>query len=73
MTDLDALGTRHRALQEELAALRAELTDAIRAERERGATYVDLMNRSGYQSVETIRQIVNPGARDKANRDRRAA
>ena len=73
MADLDALGARHRALQDELADVRADLADAIRAERGRGATYVDLMNRSGYSSIETIRQIVNPGAREKANRGRRAA
>lgn len=73
MAELDTLGARHRALQDELLEVRAELVDAIRAERERGTTYVELMNRSGYTSIETIRQIVNPDAREKANQDRRAA
>ena len=70
---LDALGARHRALQDELAEVREQIADAIRAERAHGATYVELMNRSGYTSIETIRQIVNPGAREKVNRDRRTA
>jgi hypothetical protein len=71
MTDLDILGRRHRKLQADLAALRADLADAIRRERLTGATYVDLMNRSGYTSTETIRQILKPGARDEINRGRR--
>ncbi len=71
MTNLDALGRRHRKMQADLEALRAELAEAIRAERTAGATYVDLMTRSGYTSMETIRQIVKPTARDTANARRR--
>ena len=73
MTDLDQLGRRHRKLQADLAALRVELADAIRAERLAGATYQDLLQRSGYTSIETIRQIIDPQARDRANRSRRRA
>lgn len=71
MTDLDTLGKRHRRLQTELAEVREQLADAIRAERATGATYVDLMNRSGYTSIETVRQIVNPSARETINAGRR--
>lgn len=72
MAELDTLGRRHRKMQADLDELRAELAAAIRAEREAGATYADLMQRSGYSSMETIRQIVKPSARDTANRRRRA-
>jgi len=71
MTDLDTLGRRHRKLQAELDEVRAALADAIRAEKAAGATYVELMNRSGYTSTETIRQILHPDARERANRSRR--
>jgi hypothetical protein len=71
MTDLDTLGRRHRKLLAELDALQERLADAIRAERAAGATYADLMARSGYRSVEAIRLIVKPGARESANRRRR--
>ena len=73
MATLDQLGTRHRKLLAALAEVRAALSEAIPAERAKGATYVDLMNRSGYTSIETIRQIVDPKARDKANKVRRSA
>lgn len=73
MATLDQLGARHRKLLADLADVRSALAEAIPAERAKGATYVDLMNRSGYTSIETIRQIVDPKARDKANRVRRSA
>jgi hypothetical protein len=71
MTDLDTLGRRHRKLVADLAELREQLADAMRTDREAGATYVDLMNRSGYTSIETVRQIVKPGARETVNAGRR--
>lgn len=71
MTGIDQLGRRHRKLLADLAALRVELAEAIRAERLAGATYADLMTRSGYTSIETIRQIVAPEKRDEINRRRR--
>lgn len=71
MTGIDQLGRRHRKLLADLAALRVELADAIRTEKAAGATYADLMMRSGYTSIETIRQIVDPGKRDEINRRRR--
>jgi DNA-binding TFAR19-related protein (PDSD5 family) len=72
MADLDTLGRRHRKLQDELDALRGELADAIRAEREAGATYQQLLQRSGYGSQETIRQIVKPEARERVYQARKA-
>lgn len=73
MTDLDQLGQRHRELQAELAAIREKLAPAIREERGKGATYVELMTRSGYSSIETIRNILDPNTRDRNNRARRTA
>jgi hypothetical protein len=73
MSDLDQLGRRHAKLQAELAALRTDLAAAIRAERAAGATYQELLQRSGYSSIETIRQIIKPSAREDANRARRAS
>ena len=71
MANLDTLGKRHRQLQDELAEVRDALAGEIRTEREHGATLVQLMNRSGYSSIETIRQILNPQIREKVNQDRR--
>lgn len=72
MSTLDDLGNRHRELLAALEALKPELDDAIRDERETtGASYVELMNRSGYKSTETIRQIVKPAARDEINQRRK--
>lgn len=73
MSNLDSLGHRHRQLQDELAEVRDALVDEIRTEREHGATLVQLMNRSGYSSIETIRQILNPQIREKVNQDRRSS
>ncbi|HWB35696.1 MAG TPA: hypothetical protein VHA75_06700 [Rugosimonospora sp.] len=71
MSEIDDLGTRHKALLSELEQLKPLLDDAIRAERETtGASYVDLMNRSGYKSTETIRQVLNPEARAEINQRR---
>jgi hypothetical protein len=72
MTDLDQLGRRHRKLMADLADLRDELAHAIRDERARGATVIDLLQRSGYTSAETIRRIVRPETRERANQIRRA-
>jgi hypothetical protein len=58
-------------MQADLDDLRTQLAEAIRNERAAGATYADLMQRSGYASMETIRQIVKPKARETANRRRR--
>jgi hypothetical protein len=69
--DLDTLGKRHKKLLADMDALVPQLAEAIRAERAAGATYADLMTRSGYRSIETIRQIVKPTARDAINGRRR--
>lgn len=71
MTDLDALGRRHRKLQADLAEVREQLAPAMREARKAGATLVDVMNRSGYASVETVRQILDPAVRGQANTRRR--
>lgn len=71
MTDLDTLGRKHKRLQDELEEIREQLADAIRAEAENGATWMELANRSGYKSTETIRRILRPEARDATNEARR--
>lgn len=74
MEDLDTLGAQHRQLLEDLDKLKPLLADAIRAERVKGgpgSTYVALLARSGYRSIEGIKQIIDPGRRDKMNKDRR--
>jgi hypothetical protein len=71
VTDLDTLGRRHKKLLADLEALQPQLAEAIRAERAAGATYADLMARSGYKSIETIRQIVKPSERNAINKRRR--
>lgn len=76
MEDLDTLGAEHRRLLEALKQLTPKLADAIRAERAKGgpgATYAALMARSGYRSIEGIKQIIDPDRRDKMNQDRRGA
>lgn len=72
MTELDRLGRRHAKLQDDIKAVRAELAPLIRAEHaQAGATFTDLMVRSGYKSVETIRQIIHPKTRENINKKRR--
>ena len=71
MEDLDTLGARHRQLLEDLDKLKPLLADAIRAERAKGATYVALLARSGYRSIEGIKQVIDPDRRSKMNQDRR--
>jgi len=73
---LDELGRLHVELVQTLDKVREMLGLAMRHERDNGATYAELMKRSGYRSVEQVRQIVKPGARaqvrarEKARRDR---
>jgi hypothetical protein len=69
--DLDALGRRHARLQEQLAEVRSKLAPAIRAERKKGAKLQELLRRSGYHSLEAIRQIIDPRRRERFNRRRR--
>lgn len=69
--DLDALGRRHLRLQEQLAEVRDLLSSAIRAERDKGETMQGLLRRSGYHSLEAVRQILDPERRARFNRRRR--
>jgi hypothetical protein len=75
MEDLDSLGAEHRKLLDDLDRLKPRLAEAIRAERARGgpdATYVALLARSGYRSIEGIKQIIDPDRRSRMNQDRRS-
>jgi hypothetical protein len=55
--DLDQLGARHKELLRELAELKPKLHAAIRAARAAKVSQVDLMQRSGYRTVQQIRVI----------------
>jgi hypothetical protein len=75
MGDLDELGARHRQLLKDLEDLKPLLAEAIRAEYAKGgpdAAYVSLAHRSGYRSIEGVKQIIDPDRRAKMNQDRRA-
>jgi hypothetical protein len=58
------LGKVHVDLVSALDVAREALNHAMRAERDAGATYAQLMKESGYRSIEQVRQIVKPGARE---------
>lgn len=68
--DLDALGKRHRRLQQELEDVRAKLAPAMREAREAGETIGGVQQRSGYRSYEAVRQILDPKRREEFNRRR---
>jgi F0F1-type ATP synthase alpha subunit len=72
VANLEDIARRYWKAHANLEKLRIELDDAIRTERGKGATYQELLSRSGYKSVETIRQIVKAGLRDSVNSARRA-
>lgn len=61
--DLDQLGARHKELIRELAELKPKLHAAIRAARAAKASQVDLMQRSGYKTVQQIRVITGEAQR----------
>jgi hypothetical protein len=69
--DLDTLGKRHRKLLADLDECRTQLAVAMRTERGNGATLVDIMQRSGYTSLETVRHILDPTIRERNNKARR--
>lgn len=71
VTDLDTLGEKHVRLQEELKEVREQLAPLIREERERGETLQQITRRSGYHSVEAVRQIIDPSRRAEFNKRRR--
>lgn len=63
---LDALGRLNVELSALLEQVRERLHEAMCQERvENGATYAELMKRSGYRSIEQVRQVVKPGARER--------
>lgn len=68
--DLDALGREHRRAMKRLAEVREQLAPAIRQEKDKGATHAELLHRSGYTGMETIRQILDPKRREEMNKRR---
>ena len=57
MSELDDLGTRHKALLRELEDLKPKLHAAMRAGRHAGMTQRELMERSGYKTIQQVRSI----------------
>lgn len=57
MSDLDRLGARHKKLLSELEELKPQLKDAIRAARADGMKQNEIMQRSGYKTIQQIRVI----------------
>jgi hypothetical protein len=57
MAELDDLGKKHKRLLRELEELKGPLDDAIRAERAAGISQRELVERSGYKTIQTIRTI----------------
>lgn len=65
MTKLDELGRRYKKLVAELEALKPQLHDEIRRERAAGVSQRELMERSGYKTIQQIRTITQEAGRSK--------
>jgi AmiR/NasT family two-component response regulator len=63
MTTLDDLGKKHRRLLRELEELKPQLHEAIRTERAAGTKQRELMERSGYKTIQQIRVITGEAER----------
>jgi hypothetical protein len=73
MEELDRLGRRHKQLRTQLDELRPQLHAAIRAARAAGATYAELMDRSGYRTIQQIREICMTDEQREDERRKRSA
>lgn len=58
--DLTRLGKRYRQLREQTEATKPDLHTAMRAAREAGLTYREIMELSGYLTIQQVRVICNP-------------
>lgn len=67
MSELDRLGARHKKLLTELEELKPQLHAAIRAERAAKVSQVEIMQRSGYKTVQQIR-VITGEAKKKAEK-----
>lgn len=63
MTDLDDLGKKHKRLLRELDELKPALHEAMRKERTAGATQREIMERSGYKTIQQVRVITGEAQR----------
>lgn len=57
MTELDKLGARHKKLLAELDELKPKLHEAMRTERATGMTQREIMEKSGYKTIQQVRVI----------------
>lgn len=63
MTELDDLGRKHKRLLRELEELKPALHDAMRRERATGATQREIMERSGYKTIQQVRVITGEASK----------
>lgn len=70
-SDLDRLGRRHKQLRQQLAELLPALQEAMRAERAADVTYREIMERSGYQTIQQVREICMTDEEREAERAKR--
>jgi hypothetical protein len=70
-SDLDRLGRRHKQLRQQLEDLKPELHEAMRAERAGEVTYREIMERSGYHTIQQVREICMTGEQRRVERDKR--
>lgn len=57
MTDLEKLGNRHKKLLAELEELKPKLHEAMRAARQEQLTQREIMEKSGYKTIQQVRTI----------------
>jgi hypothetical protein len=69
--DLDRLGRRHKQLRQQLESLLPELHEAMRAERAAEVTLREIMERSGYRTIQQVREICMTDEQRQAERDKR--
>lgn len=58
MEELDRLGSRKKKLDIELDEMKPKLHEAMRAARAAGATQREVMERSGYKTIQQVRVIL---------------
>ncbi len=56
-SELDRLGSRHKKLLAELEELKPKLHAAMRDARTQGMTQREIMERSGYKTIQQVRVI----------------
>jgi hypothetical protein len=69
--DLDRLGRRHKQHRQQGETLFPELHAAMRAARAANLTYREIMERSGYRTIQQVREICMTDEQRQTERDKR--